>query len=78
MEEETFIAQHAPHLHRRGGEEFEREAVGCEYSADEEWLVCPCGARLLVPIRELSAPDSMDAVSSAFRRFIEKRFGGRQ
>lgn len=39
-------AKHAPHLHRRGGEEFEREPYP-HPSGTWAWIVCPCGAKLL-------------------------------
>jgi hypothetical protein len=73
----AFEAQHAGHLHRRGGEEFERAA------SDEPGLdvvTCPCGARAVLPTveRELAPADAADAVSQAFRDHISRRFGARQ
>ncbi len=38
-------AIHGQHLHRRGGEDFEREPYSMAVGV--EWIVCPCCARLL-------------------------------
>jgi hypothetical protein len=69
----AFMQQHGPHLHRRAGEEFERER-----SDDPrlDWLKCNgCGEMTLVQAeqwydRELSTGDATAALSHAFQQQI--------
>jgi hypothetical protein len=72
----TFETQHAEHLRRRAGEEFQREPSDVPRL---NWLTCSCGEMTLVraAARELSNAEASDAVSHAFRRHIERRFGAR-
>jgi hypothetical protein len=71
----AFMQQHGPHLHRRAGEEFDRERTD---DPRLDWLICGgCGEMMWVQAehwyeRELSTGDATAALSQAFQQQIER------